>query len=461
MDGDLELIYEDSNSRASCLSTASTECGSPSQVTSCTPQSLVEDSLSEQGSPSSSSRAAASAHAPFSLETAPASQRSTAVYPLPAVKPAGWEETAAYDEQNELHRDVLELLFDLILLSRASVKTGSIDSAAKPDALAKSATSGSSAPPVSFFRIRGAAAKQLLSHLLPGSQDEPSSLKPAPSAPVHENMLQTLANPSIETVVKNVWLACFGSPVGLRKKCPSEAMKMLFSAPRGSRAVLSISTERRGNLQQMLTSWKDHGLELPDELRKKLDLTKNARAELVLNGRIDFENSWKDWEQRLQEAGTCTCAVLDHDSSARDVACCCMCRAKQRLHVALMTLQTATGGENDHKVLPMLMYPCRALEDRIKTKAHQSSPAIGTRQKLVQLHVCHPAENSCSAPTLADFDQHVRMWNEQGRQNAQRVARSRRSLRGWRRQSLQRSVKRERRIQYGAAVSRSASCSCK
>ena len=162
MDGDLELIYEDSNSRASCLSTASTECGSPSQVTSCTPQSLVEDSLSEQGSPSSSSRAAASAHAPFSLETAPASQRSTAVYPFAAVKPDGWEETAAYDEQNELHRDVLELLFDLILLSRASVKTGSIDSAAKPDALAKSATSGSSAPPVSFFRIRGAAAKQLL-----------------------------------------------------------------------------------------------------------------------------------------------------------------------------------------------------------------------------------------------------------------------------------------------------------
>mgnify|MGYP001193857999 CR=1 FL=1 len=237
MEGDLELI-EDSNSCASCLSTASTECGSPSQVTSCTPQSLVEDSPSEpssaEGSPSSSSRAASSAHAPFSLETALASQRSTAVYPLPAVKPAGWEETAAYDEQNELHRDVLELLFDLILLSRASVKTGSIDSAAKPDALAKSATSGSSAPPVSFFRIRG-AAKQLLSSL-PGSQDEPSSLKPAPPAPVHENMLQTLVNPSIETVVKNVWLACFGSPVGLRKKCPSEAMKKLFSAHRGSRA---------------------------------------------------------------------------------------------------------------------------------------------------------------------------------------------------------------------------------
>ena len=140
---------------------------------------------------------------------------------------------------------------------------------------------------VPFFRIRG-AAKQLLSSL-PGSQDEPSSLKPAPSAPVHENMLQTLVNPSIETVVKNVWLACFGSPVGLRKKCPSEAMKMLFSAPRGSRAVLSISTERRGNLQQMLTSWKDHGLELPDELRKKLDLTKNTRAELVLNGRKMLE----------------------------------------------------------------------------------------------------------------------------------------------------------------------------
>ena len=260
MDGDLELIYEDSNSRASCLSTASTECGSPSQVTSCTPQSLLghspsEPSSVEVGSPSSSSRAAASAHAPFSLETTPASQRSTAVYPFAAVKPDGWEETAAYDEQNELHRDVLELLFDLILSSRASVKTGSIDSAAKPDALVKSATSGSSAPPVSFFRIRGAAAKQLLSHLLPGSQDEPSSLKPAPSAPVHENMLQTLVNPSIETVVKNVWLACFGSPVGLRKKCPSEVMKMLFSAPRGSRAVLSISTERRGNLQQMLTSW--------------------------------------------------------------------------------------------------------------------------------------------------------------------------------------------------------------
>ena len=313
MEGDLELISEDSNSRASCLSTASTECGSPSQVTSCTPQSLVEDSLSEQGSPSSSSRAAASAHAPFSLETAPASQRSTAVYPFAAVKPDGWEETAAYDEQNELHRDVLELLFDLILLSRASVKTGSIDSAAKPDALAKSATSGSSAPPVSFFRIRGAAAKQLLSHLLPGSQDEPSSLKPAPSAPVHENMLQTLVNPSIETVVKNVWLACFGSPVGLRKKCPSEAMKMLFSAPRGSRAVLSISTERRGNLQQMLTSWKDHGLELPDELRKKLDLTKNARAELVLNGRIDFENSWKDWEQRLRRKVT-ACEVTAVES---------------------------------------------------------------------------------------------------------------------------------------------------
>ena len=239
-----------------------------------------------EGSPSSSSRAASSAHAPFSLETALASQRSTAVYPLPAVKPAGWEETAAYNEQNELHRDVLELLFDLILLSRASVKTGPIDSAAKPDALMKSATSGSRVPPVSFFRIRG-AAKQLLSSL-PGSQDEPSSLKPAPPAPVHENMLQTLVNPSIETVVKNVWLACFGSPVGLRKKCRSEAMKKLFSAHRGSRAVLSISTERRGTLNQMLTSWKDHGLELPDELRKKLDLTKNARAELVLNGRIDF-----------------------------------------------------------------------------------------------------------------------------------------------------------------------------
>ena len=123
MEGDLELISEDSNSRASCLSTASTECGSPSQVTSCTPQSLVEDSPSEQGSPSSSSRAAASAHAPFSLETAPASQRSTAVYPLPAVKPAGWEETAAYDEQNELHVAVLQLVF-CMFSSRASVKTG-------------------------------------------------------------------------------------------------------------------------------------------------------------------------------------------------------------------------------------------------------------------------------------------------------------------------------------------------
>ena len=133
MEGDLELIYEDSNSRASCLSTASTECGSPSQVTSCTPQSLLghspsEPSSVEVGSPSSSSRAAASAHAPFSLETTPASQRSTAVYPFAAVKPDGWEETAAYDEQNELHVAVLELLFDLILWSRASVKTGSCDS---------------------------------------------------------------------------------------------------------------------------------------------------------------------------------------------------------------------------------------------------------------------------------------------------------------------------------------------
>ena len=52
--------------------------------------------------------------------------------------------------------------------------------------------------------------------------------------------------------------------------------------------LLSISTERRGTLNQMLTSWKGHGLELPDELRKKLDLTKNVRAELVLNDRIDF-----------------------------------------------------------------------------------------------------------------------------------------------------------------------------
>ena len=97
MEGDLEPI-EDSNSRASCLSTASTECGSPSQVTSCTPQSLLGDSPSEpssaEGSPSSSSRAAASAHAPFSPET--------------AVKPAGWEETAAHDEQNELHVAVLQ-----------------------------------------------------------------------------------------------------------------------------------------------------------------------------------------------------------------------------------------------------------------------------------------------------------------------------------------------------------------
>ena len=68
-------------------------------------------------------------HAPFALETAPASQRSTAVYPFAAVKPDGWEETAAaYDEQNELHVAVLELLFDLILWSRASVKTGSCDS---------------------------------------------------------------------------------------------------------------------------------------------------------------------------------------------------------------------------------------------------------------------------------------------------------------------------------------------
>ena len=63
----------------------------------------------EVGSPSTSLRAAASAHAPFSLETAPASQRSTAVYPFAAVKPDGWEETAAYDEQNELHRDVLDV----------------------------------------------------------------------------------------------------------------------------------------------------------------------------------------------------------------------------------------------------------------------------------------------------------------------------------------------------------------
>ena len=235
--------------------------------------------------------------------------------------------------------------------------------------LARSATSGSSIPPVLFFRIRGSAKQRLSS--LPSSQDEPSSLKPALSAPVHENLLQTLVNPSIETVVKNVWLACFGSPVGLRKKCPSEAMKKLFSAPRGSRAVLSISKERRGTLQQMLTSWKGHGLELPDELREKLDLTKNTRAELVLNGRINFEESWKDWEQRLQGAGTCTCAVLDQDSSARDVACCCMCRAKQRLHAALTTLQTATGGQDEHKVLPMLMYPCLALEDLIKTKAPQ------------------------------------------------------------------------------------------
>ena len=166
MDGDLELIYEDSNSRASCLSTASTECGSPSQVTSCTPQSLVEDSLSEQGSPSSSSRAAASAHAPFSLETAPASQRSTAVYPFAAVKPDGWEETAAYDEQNELHVAVLQLVFAVFCMfsSRASVKTGSTDFTAKPDLLqdqlVSSARSGSSIPPVAFFGIRGAAKQK-------------------------------------------------------------------------------------------------------------------------------------------------------------------------------------------------------------------------------------------------------------------------------------------------------------
>ena len=125
MDGDLELI-KDSNSRASCLSTASTECGSPSQVTSCTPQSLLghspsEPSSVEVGSPSSSSRAAASA--PFALETAPASQRSTAVYPFAAVKPYGWEETSAYDEQNELHVAVLQLVF-CMFSSRASVKTG-------------------------------------------------------------------------------------------------------------------------------------------------------------------------------------------------------------------------------------------------------------------------------------------------------------------------------------------------
>ena len=162
----MELIYEDSNSRASCLSTASTECGSPSQVTSCTPQSLVEDSLSEQGSPSlhsSSSRAAASAHAPFSLETAPASQRSTAVYPFAAVKPDGWEETAAYDEQNELHVAVLQLVF-CMFSSRASVKTGSTDSTAKPDLLqdqlVSSARSGSSVPLVAFFGIRGAAKQK-------------------------------------------------------------------------------------------------------------------------------------------------------------------------------------------------------------------------------------------------------------------------------------------------------------
>ena len=169
MEGDLELISEDSNSRASCLSTASTECGSPSQVTSCTPQSLLghspsEPSSVEMGSPSSSSRAAASAHAPFSLETAPASQRSTAVYPFAAVKPYGWEETAAaYDEQNELHVAVLQLVF-CMFSSRASVKTGSTDSTAKPDLLqdqlVSSARSGSSIPPVAFFGIRGAAKQK-------------------------------------------------------------------------------------------------------------------------------------------------------------------------------------------------------------------------------------------------------------------------------------------------------------
>ena len=167
MEGDLELI-EDSNSRASCLSTASTECGSPSQVTSCTPQSLLghspsEPSSVEVGSPSSSSRAAASAHAPFSLETAPASQRSTAVYPFAAVKPDGWEETAAYDEQNELHVAVLQLVF-CMFSSRASVKTGSTDSTAKPDLLQDqlvcSARSGSSVPLVAFFGIRGAAKQK-------------------------------------------------------------------------------------------------------------------------------------------------------------------------------------------------------------------------------------------------------------------------------------------------------------
>ena len=163
MEGDLELISEDSNSRDSCLSTASTECGSPSQVTSCTPQSLLGHSPSEQGSPSSSSRAAASVHAPFSLETAPASQRSTAVYPFAAVKPDGWEETAAYDEQNELHVAVLQLVF-CMFSSRASVKTGSTDSTAKPDLLqdqlVSSARSGSSIPPVAFFGIRGAAKQK-------------------------------------------------------------------------------------------------------------------------------------------------------------------------------------------------------------------------------------------------------------------------------------------------------------
>ena len=103
---------------------------------------------------------------PFSLETAPASQRSTAVYPLPAVKPYGWEETAAYDEQNELHVAVLQLVFAVFCMfsSRASVKTGSTDSTAKPDLLqdqlVSSARSGSSIPPVAFFGIRGAAKQK-------------------------------------------------------------------------------------------------------------------------------------------------------------------------------------------------------------------------------------------------------------------------------------------------------------
>jgi hypothetical protein len=79
------------------------------------------------------------------------------------VKPDGWEETAAYDEQNELHVAVLQLVF-CMFSSRASVKTGSTDFTAKPDLLqdqlVSSARSGSSIPPVAFFGIRGAAKQK-------------------------------------------------------------------------------------------------------------------------------------------------------------------------------------------------------------------------------------------------------------------------------------------------------------